>query len=125
MHSLLPSLKCLCCTYGTISLVPTYPFYCTITERTCFSQRLNRATRLRERRPQAHLNTIATISSYLSAARRPAGRKLVKLLRENTAADVLRKSGPSLPVCTSSGMHTAAYNHQQLVRVSAGDVQML
>jgi len=50
---------------------------------------------------------------------------VVKLLRENTAADVLRKSGPSLPVCTSSGMHTAAYNQQQLLRESAGDVQML
>jgi len=50
---------------------------------------------------------------------------VVKLLRENTAADVLRKSGPSLPVCTSSGMRTAAYNQQQLLRESAGDVQML
>ena len=38
---------------------------------------------------------------------------------------MLRKSGPSLPVCTSSGMHTTAYNQQQLLRVSAGDVQML
>jgi hypothetical protein len=54
----------------------------------------------------------------------PAGRKLEKLL-ENTAADVLRKSGPSLPVCTLSNMHATAYNHQQLLRVSAGDVQML
>ena len=67
IHSLPPSMKCLCCTYCTISLVPTYPFYCTIGERTCFSQRLNRATRLRERTRQAHINTIATIGSYVCA----------------------------------------------------------
>ena len=60
-------MKCLCCTYNTISLVPTYPFYCTISERICFSQRLNRATRLRERTRQAHINTIATIGSYVCA----------------------------------------------------------
>ena len=71
------------------------------------------------------LAILCSPADYIVAARWPAGRKLVKLLRENTAADVLRKSGPSLPVCTSSGMHTTAYNQQQLLRVSAGDVQML
>jgi len=53
-----------------------------------------------------------SLSSWVSAARRPAGQQLEQLLTENSTADALRKRAPSLPVRTSSIMYRAVYNHQ-------------